>query len=83
MKKLLIIAALAATSPLAFAGWFTDNDQQKGQITQLQGQLRQQQEVTGKWQAVSAVLAGGCIITLVAGAAIGAKGRKASRGTAE
>ena len=83
MKKLLLIAALAVTSPLAFAGWFNHGDQQNGQIAQLQTQLHQQQSEAGKWQGIATLLAVGCVITLLVGAAIGAKGRKASRGTQE
>ena len=76
MKSILIILTvvvlITSTSP-ANAGWFGGNQAKEHQ---LETQLHQQQESTGNWQLIAFFLGIGCVGTLVAGAAIGSKGRR-------
>ncbi len=49
---------------------------EKQRRIETEQKLVQQQAVTAQWQTASFVLGVGCVVTLLAGAAIGSKGRR-------
>ena len=81
MKRLLctLLAGLMLGNTTQ-AGWFnnsSDNERRTEQrAAQLENQLHQQQETTSTWRLAAFTLALGCVIVLIIGTAIGAKGRR-------
>ena len=76
---IVILTILWLMTPTTYAWWWDDNDQQE-EITRLHGEVDQEEQSRDDWQGIASALGVGCVITLVAGAAIGSKGRKAANG---
>jgi hypothetical protein len=62
----------------AQAGWFTSDDNKQQQIDRLNHQLDEEQHSNGQMQVVIIILGVGCVATLIVGAAIGSKARRAA-----
>jgi len=76
ISKIIVLAVfLHAVSALA---WLWPSPTPDPEKERLQEQVQQQRRSTGDWQIVAFVLGIGCVITLVAGAAIGSKVRRAA-----
>lgn len=85
MRKILLplILAMLWSATLASNAWWwssNDDDNQQQQIYRLQRQTDQQEHSKDTWQIIAFILGIGCVITLVAGAAIGSRARKATKG---
>ena len=82
MKHILIILAVAAfiaSKPQAHAMFGRTQAERERRIEAertLGAQIVQQQQSANKWEGIAFILGVGCIVTLVAGAAIGSNGRK-------
>jgi len=76
----VILTILWLMTPAARAWWWSDDNDQQQEINRLQGEVDQEQQSRDDWQGIASVLGVGCVITLVVGAAIGSKGRKAANG---
>ena len=78
MKQIILILivglTLCASAPEASAWWWTNKCDQ--QLAELQRQLGQERQSKNSWQLTAFLLGIGCVVTLVAGAAIGSKGRR-------
>ena len=85
MKQFIIIILVAVATFIvptstAKAGWFDNHEQeQQEQISQLQSQIQQQEKSKGSWQGAAFLLGITSVITLLIGAAMGSKGRKAAQ----
>ena len=75
----VVLSIFGSIAPI-HASWF-NNAFEKQQINQLRAQVQQQEKAKGGWQIVAFVLGVTCVIALVAGAAIGSKGRRDARTT--
>ena len=86
MKQFILIIVLVVftsivTTPQAHAmfGHVAAEKQRRIEVEQQLGQqLTLEKQAAGYWQPVSFILGVGCVVTLVAGAAIGSKGREAA-----
>lgn len=76
---LTIFTLLLALPPSTHAGWFSNNDDQREHLQDLQQQLQQEIHTNGQMGVVIIILATGVVVALVVGAAIGSKARKAAR----
>lgn len=76
---LLTILALMWSIASLHASWFSDEsaDDKDRQIQQLQLQVDDENDANGHLQIVIIILATGVVMSLVVGAAIGSKARKA------
>ena len=68
----LVVLTFSVTTPKAHALFGSAEKQRRIETEQ---RLVQQQQVTGKWQATAFILGITSVVMLVAGAAIGSKGR--------
>jgi hypothetical protein len=75
---LVFSAILWSMAPVANSGWFGNNEQQE-RLKETEEKLQDQQQATDNWQGIACVLGIACVITLVVGAAIGSKGRRAAK----
>ena len=73
---LVILTILWSMTSTTRAWWWSNND--KAEIARLHGQLDQEKHTNGQQQIVIIILGIGCIATLVAGAALGSKARRAA-----
>lgn len=67
------------TLTLLFAGCTDESTEQSQQqrLQQIHAQLQEKKDKIGAWQGISAFLGIGCVVTLIIGAAICSKARKA------
>ena len=81
MRKILLLPLIVAMlwSTPTEAWWWSDDDddnQQQAEVSRLQYQVDQEQQSKDTWQIIAFVLGVGCVVTLVAGAAIGSHASK-------
>ena len=81
MKHLILIIIFIATIHTANAGWFGNTAEIKRR-EQAEQKLEEQQAISGKWQQTAFTLGIGCVVSLIAGTAIGSKGRKSAKPSA-
>ena len=82
MRKILLLPLILMTimsSPTEAWWWSDDDDQQQAEVSRLQYQVDQEQQSKDTWQIIAFVLGVGCVVTLVAGAAIGSHARQAAK----
>ena len=82
MRKILLLPLILMTfmsSPTDAWWWSDDDDQQQAEVSRLQYQVDQEQQSKDTWQIIAFVLGVGCVVTLVAGAAIGSHARQAAK----
>ena len=84
MRKILLLPLILMTimSSPTEAWWWSDDDddnQQQAEVSRLQYQVDQEQQSKDTWQIIAFVLGVGCVVTLVAGAAIGSHARQAAK----
>ena len=82
MRKILLLPLILMTfmsSPTEAWWWSDDDDQQQAEVSRLQYQVDQEQQSRDSWQTIAFVLGVGCVVTLVAGAAIGSHARRAAK----
>ena len=84
MRKILLLPLILMTfmSSPTEAWWWSDDDddnQQQAEVSRLQYQVDQEQQSKDTWQIIAFVLGVGCVVTLVAGAAIGSHARRAAK----
>lgn len=76
---LVVVAASIAPAPRAQAMFGRTQAERQRRLEveqQLGAQLTSEKHTADQWQGVSFILGIGCVVTLVAGAAIGSNGRK-------
>jgi DMSO reductase anchor subunit len=74
MKFILILAVVFITTAADAHCWGGNSYRQ--QIERLETQVQNEQRARGSWQIAAFVLGIGCIGALVAGTALGSKGRR-------
>ena len=82
MRKILLLPLILMTimsSPTEAWWWSEDDDQRQAEVSRLQYQVDQEQQSKDTWQIIAFVLGVGCVVTLVAGAAIGSHARQAAK----
>ena len=82
MRKILLLPLIVAmlwSTPTEAWWWSDDDDQQQAEVSRLQYQIDQEQQSKDTWQIIAFVLGVGCVVTLVAGAAIGSHARQAAK----
>jgi cytochrome b len=79
LKPHLLFITLMSMAFTTHAGWFSNNDDQKEHLQDLQNQLQQENHTNGQMEIVIIILATGVVVALVVGAAIGSKARKAAK----
>ena len=78
MKHLIIVISILVTIHTVNAGWFRD-DTELQRRQQAEQKLEEQQMITSNWRQASFALGIGCVVSLIAGTAIGSKGRKSAK----
>ena len=73
---LLAVLTFSVATPRSSYALFGRTAAEKQRRIEAEQKLVQQQQLTGKWQTTAFGLGIGCVVTLVAGAAIGSKGRQ-------